>query len=98
MGVENNIPEDWVESTLGSAVEILSSKRIFSEINVYRNELFYDKPYFEIDGSVLFNKLYQYAQEFSEEEQEYSLVQNILDIFGPRIERDNAIILIIMES
>ena len=30
MGVEKNIPEGWVESTLGSAVEILSSKRIFA--------------------------------------------------------------------
>jgi hypothetical protein len=86
--IANKCSEDFIQEI----------KRIFSEINVYRNELFYDKPYFEIDGSVLFNKLYQYAQEFSEEEQEYSLVQNILDIFGPRIERDNAIILIIMES
>lgn len=86
--IANKCSEDFIQEI----------KRIFSEINVYRNELFYDKPYFEIDASVLFNKLYQYAQEFSEEEQEYSLVQNILDVFGPRIERDNAIILIIMES
>ena len=73
-------------------------KRVFSEINIYRSELFFDKPYFEIDGSILFNKLYEYAQNFNEEEDEYSLIQNILDLFGPRIERDNAIILIIMES
>lgn len=73
-------------------------KRVFSEINIYRNEIFFEKPYFEIEGSILFNKLYDYAQNFDEEDEEYSLIQNILDLFGPRIERDNAIILIIMES
>tara|TARA_B110000503_G_C7157723_1_gene418091 strand:+ start:2602 stop:3108 length:507 start_codon:yes stop_codon:yes gene_type:complete len=73
-------------------------KRIFSEINIYRNEIFFDKPYFEIDGSILFDKLYQYEKDFDEDEEEHSLIQNILDLFGPRIERDNSIILIIMES
>lgn len=70
---------------------------IFSEIGVYREDLFFEKPYFEIYAKDLFNKLNYYRASLDPEDDSYHDVSDILLLFGSKIEKDNSTILIIMK-
>jgi hypothetical protein len=70
---------------------------IFSEIGVYREEIFFEKPYFEIYAKDLFNKLNYYRATIDPESEEYFDIQDILLIFGSKLEKDNSTMLIIMK-
>ena len=70
---------------------------IFSEIGVYREDLFFEKPYFEIYAKDLFNKLNYYKASLDPESEEYFNATDILLLFGSKIEKDNSTILIIMK-
>ena len=70
---------------------------IFDEIGVYREELFFEKPYFEIYAKDLFNKLNYYRASLDPESEEYFDVQDILLLFGSKLEKDNSTMLIIMK-
>lgn len=72
-------------------------EEIFSEIGVYREDLFFEKPYFEIYAKDLFNKLNYYRSSLDPESDEYYEVSDILLLFGSKIEKDNSTMLIIMK-
>lgn len=73
-------------------------KEIFSKIGVYREELFHEKPYFEVFARDLYNKLnYHRAGLDPENDEEYHIISDIIMLFGSKIEKDNSSILIIMK-
>ena len=70
---------------------------IFSNIGVYREDLFHEKPYFEIFAKDLCNKLNYYKAELDPESDEYLTVIEILIVLGSKLEKDNSTMLIIMK-
>jgi hypothetical protein len=70
---------------------------IFSKIGVYREDLFFEKPYFEIYAKDLFNKLNYYRATLDPESDENLDIAEILLILGSKLEKDNSTLLIIMK-
>lgn len=71
---------------------------IFKKIGLYDSSHINPKPYVEINTRELFFLLYKYQNEFEEEEEEFHLVEDIISIFGPKLEADNSMVLIILEK
>lgn len=69
---------------------------IFRKIGFYKKDRFDKTPYFEITAVEFINKLIQYTHTVAEEEAIY--VDNILSILGSKIEKDNPVLLIIVED
>jgi len=81
-----------------STPEFLSvCSEIFSRIGVYREDLFFEKPYFEIHAKDLFYKLNYLKATLDPEDETYQDITDILLLFGSKIEKDNSTILIIMK-
>jgi len=72
-------------------------QELFSNIGVYREELFHDKPFFEISAKELFYKILNYQSKFAQDDDEYLMVLDILSILGSKIEKDNSTMLIVMK-
>ena len=73
-------------------------KRIFKNIGVYGNDPFDKTPYFEIAVADLFNKLRSYSMNFTEEDDELNYILNLQMMFGPKLERDNCTVLVVVEK
>jgi hypothetical protein len=73
-------------------------KRIFKNIGIYNPTYYNPTPYIEISVFDLFQKLYKYSSNLDREDEEYFNVRNIFDMFGEKLEKDDATILIIMEK
>lgn len=69
---------------------------IFRKIGFYKNDRFDKTPYFETTATEFIDKLIQYTHNIDEEEAVY--VDNILSILGSKIEKDNPVLLIIVED
>ena len=70
---------------------------IFSKIGVYREDLFFEKPYFEIHAKDLFNKLNYYRSTLDPESDENFDIAEILLLLGSKLEKDNSTLLILMK-
>jgi hypothetical protein len=71
-------------------------KSIFRKIGLYGSSNFDKTPYFETTAIEFVDKLIQYTHTITEEEAIY--VDNILSILGSKIEKDNPVLLIIVEE
>ena len=71
--------------------------KIFSAIGVYKEDLFHEKPFFEIYAKDLFNKLNMYKSTLDPEEDEYFIITEIMLVIGSKLEKDNSTMLIIMK-
>ena len=71
--------------------------KIFSAIGVYKEDLFHEKPFFEIYAKDLFNKLNMYKSTIDPEEEEYFIITEIMLVIGSKLEKDNSTMLIIMK-
>jgi len=69
---------------------------IFRKIGFYKKDRFDKSPYFETTAVEFIDKLIQYTHSVDEEEAIY--VDNILSILGSKIEKDNPVLLIIVED
>jgi hypothetical protein len=69
---------------------------IFKKIGFYKKDIFDKCPYFETTAVEFIDKLIQYTHDVDEEESLY--VDNILSILGSKIEKDNPVLLIIVED
>jgi len=69
---------------------------IFRKIGFYKKDRFDKTPYFETTAVEFIDKLIQYTHNIDEEEAVY--VDNILSILGSKIEKDNPVLLIIVED
>jgi|NOAtaT_7_FD_contig_31_1443303_length_2364_multi_4_in_0_out_0_3 hypothetical protein len=72
-------------------------KEIFSKIGLYKTGVFERSPYFETTAIDLIDRLVRYSQEITDGE-EMVYVDNILMLLGTKIEKDNPIVLVIVES
>lgn len=72
-------------------------KEIFHAIGVYKQTPFEKAPYFEIQAQELVDKLADFAADYEEDSEEASYVSNLLSIIGPKIEKDNPLILVVVE-
>jgi hypothetical protein len=73
-------------------------KYVFKEIGIYNPDHINLKPYLEISVRELFSKLQNYSANFEEDDEEYQIILDIMDVFGPKLEQDNSTILIIMQK
>jgi hypothetical protein len=69
---------------------------IFRKVGFYKRDKFDKSPYFETTAVEFIDKLIQYTHNVNEEEAVY--VDNILSILGSKIEKDNPVLLIIVED
>jgi hypothetical protein len=72
-------------------------KEIFQKIGVYKRDIFDKAPYFEIMSNDLIDKLVIYSQGLTDGE-EMIYVENILMLLGSKVEKDNPILLVIVEN
>lgn len=69
---------------------------IFKKIGLYNPRD--KKPYIEINVRELFYLLQKYQSELEEDDEEFLAIEDIMDIFGPKLEADNSMTLIILEK
>jgi hypothetical protein len=72
-------------------------KNIFESIGLYDRGPFEKKPYFETTASDLIARLIRYSQNLESDEEAFE-IDNILMILGSKIEKDNPIVLVIVEN
>jgi len=72
-------------------------KQIFSIINVYKSTTFKKDPYFEIYASDLIMKLSDHLETLDEESEELHYVNILISILGPKLEKDNPLLTVIVE-
>jgi hypothetical protein len=72
-------------------------KELFSIIGVYKQSAFNKEPYFEIYANDLMMKLNDYAETLDEEDEEITHVSTMLSILGPKLEKDNPLVMIVVE-
>lgn len=103
--VENRIVFDYriMHSKIDLANKCIPEFRkqceeIFSKLGIYRCETFFEKPYFEISAKDLFSKLIHYSSSLDQDDEEQITIMEILTIFGPKLEKDNSILLVIMQK
>lgn len=72
-------------------------ERIFSKLGIYRYETFFEKPYFEISARELFSKLLTYNLNLNQEDEDHFIIVEILSILGPKLEKDNSNLLVLMK-
>lgn len=70
---------------------------IFSKLGIYKNETFSERPYFEITAKEFYGKLISYSSTLDPEEEDQITVMEILTIFGPKLEKDNSSLLVLMK-
>lgn len=71
---------------------------IFKKIGLYNPRDINKKPYIEINVRELFYLLQKYQSNLEEDEEEFLVIEDIMDIFGPKLEADNSMVLIILEK
>lgn len=72
-------------------------QEIFQKIGVWKRDIFDKSPYFEISSQDLIDRLVKYIHTL-EDEEEVAYVDNILLALGSKIEKDNPILLVIIEN
>lgn len=72
-------------------------KEIFAAIGVYKQTTFNKEPYFEIYANELIQKLHNHANTLEEESEELEYVTNIIFILGPKLEKDNPLLMVVVE-
>ena len=72
-------------------------KEIFTAIGVYKKTPFDNAPYFEIQAQELIDRLSDFAADYEEDSEEAGYITNLFSILGPKIEKDNPLILIVIE-
>ena len=87
---------DFPSFCTGEFLEIC--KQIFGAIGVYKKTPFNKDPYFEIYTEELIHKLIEHQEELEEESEEFNYVSNIISIIGAKLEKDNPLLLIVVEG
>jgi hypothetical protein len=77
---------------------LVTAKQIFKEIGVYSPSVFNPKPYFEISVRDLFLSIEGYYLQFDPESEEYLDAMDLIMVFGPKLEKDDSTVLVIMEK
>lgn len=80
---------------------LVECKRIFQILGVYQPNPFDKTPYFEISAVELFDLIDDYLAELNASDPESDdvfIVQNINLLFGKKLQKDNSIILVIVEE
>jgi hypothetical protein len=80
---------------------LFECKRIFKKLGLYTPDSFDRSPYFEVSIREIFGKIREYMQQIEEidpEGEELNLLLNIQMLFGTKLEKDNSIVLVIVEE
>ena len=73
-------------------------KYVFKKIGIFSLNHTNPKPYVEVSVRDLFIRLQKFMSDFEEEDEEFQICLDIMDIFGPKLEQDNSTVLIIMQK
>jgi hypothetical protein len=73
------------------------SKRILTKIGFVSKDPFDKKPYFETSAREVVSRLRGYASTLDPEGEEHQYVTNLQFIFGNKLEKDNSIVLVIID-
>lgn len=79
---------------------LFECKRIFKKLGFYTPDPFDRSPYFEVSIRDLFGKIREYMQQIEEidpEGEELNILLNIQMLFGTKLEKDNSVVLVIVE-
>lgn len=72
-------------------------KQIFKLIGLYKRDVFDRSPYFETTANDLIDKLIRHMETLTDEE-EMIYVESILSVLGSKIEKDDPLLLVIVEN
>jgi len=73
-------------------------RQLFGAIGVYKKTPFDKEPYFEIYANELIQKLVDHTDDLEEDSEELNYVSNIISILGTKLEKDNPLLLIVVEA
>jgi len=73
-------------------------KQIFRAIGVYKKTPFQKQPYFEIYANDLIQLLIEHNNNLEEDSEESNYVLNIISILGSKLEKDNSLLLVVIEA
>jgi hypothetical protein len=80
---------------------LIECRRIFKKIGLYHSDPFNQVPFFETSAFNLFNSLRDYEDMVKAEDPEsedLDFLESINLLFGPKLEKDNSIILVIVDE
>ena len=77
---------------------LVDCKRVFIDIGLYQPSKFEPKPYFEVQTKQLLILLQNHMMNMEPTEENRILIDSIMNIFGHKLERDNATVLVIIEK
>jgi hypothetical protein len=87
---------DFTEFCDPEALEIF--RNIFIKVGLFKSEKGDKCPYFETVYGDIVNKLVQYQNLLSEEDEDFLRIEDIFSIFGTKLEKDNPTILVVIEA
>lgn len=76
---------------------LFECKRILEKIGILIRDPFNKQPYIETSAREIVNSLRGYASTLDPEGEEYQYVTNLQFIFGNKLEKDNSIVLVIVD-
>ena len=79
-------------------VDLFLLECILRDIKVFEYDVLQPKAYTEINAHDLIDKLSVYLSTIEEGSEEFEIIQRILMIIGPKLEKDNSIILLIVKK
>jgi hypothetical protein len=80
------------------ADDLKDVKSLFIDVGIYQNEPFKTKPYLEIATTDLLNILSSYGSRFDPIDKVNQLINGIKSLLGSKVEKDNSILLIIIDK
>jgi hypothetical protein len=72
-------------------------KRILTRVGFISKDSFEKSPYFESSAREIISRLRSYSNDLEPESEEHQYVTNLIFIFGNKLEKDNSIVLVIVD-